>query len=73
MDNVINISDYRSKDDDLVSIYDEHGNKCYVFLCSFKDDQGNKVGFDIIAKDMQDAESKLEALKKTAIIDGQLG
>ena len=73
MDNVIKISDYINKDDDLVCIYDDQGNKCYVFLCSFKDDQGNRFGFDIIAKDMQDAKSKLEALKKTAIIDGRLG
>lgn len=72
MGDVINISDYKNKDDEFISIEDDLGVKWYLFVCSYTDDEGKNVGFDIFARSMEEAEARIEALKRTAVVDGKL-
>lgn len=53
-------------------VCDEHGVKWFEFACSYVDYEGCHVGFRILAKDQTDADRRIEALRKSARVDGQV-
>jgi hypothetical protein len=74
MTNIINLDQFRrdqdSPDPDCVT-EDQEGNPMYAFLLDFEHDGGN-FGMRIWAYDYADAERRVESIKQSLAVRGQL-
>lgn len=50
---------------------DEHGQQWFEFLCAYADADG-EFSFTIWAKDFEDAERRMNVLRQTAVVSGQI-
>lgn len=57
---------------DEVEFKDHRGDTWYRYTCSYTDHEGLKYCLDMWARNNQDADLRLEAIKKSMVIDGRV-